>query len=138
MTEKLSNVTLSYTTKTGEHKTKTIKVEQGLVINFNNKNGEYENSYSVNKKGQVVAKYGPNNRSYVVKQIETTEAEINRLTRIEQNNKDGGLTQKDFDTEEEKRVKSVVAEQMKNGKVPFSTQHPILAKILPKFVQDLF
>ena len=37
MTEKLSNVTLSYTTKTGEHKTKTIKVEQGLVINFNNK-----------------------------------------------------------------------------------------------------
>ena len=39
MTEKLSNVTLSYTTKTGEHKTKTIKVEQGLVINFNNKNG---------------------------------------------------------------------------------------------------
>lgn len=138
MTEKLANVTLSYTAQNGQTKTKTIKVQQGLVVDFNNQDGKYENSYSVNSKGQLVAKYGPKGHNQIIKEIETTEAEINRLTRIEQNNKDGGLTKKDFDIEAEKRVKSSIAEYMKNGKVPFATRHPILAKILPKAVQDLF
>lgn len=135
MTNELSSITLSYTTKNGEHKTKTVKVEKGLLIDFKDLNGYYSNSYYVNAKGQLVAKNTSAGHNQVVKQIETTEAEINRLTKIEKNNDDGGLTKKDFEIEESKRVKNVVSEQMKNGKVPFETRHPILGKILPKYLQ---
>ena len=135
MTDKLSNMTLTYTAKNGQVKTKTIKVEKGLEIPFY-ENGYYINSYHVNDKGQTVAKYGPKGHNQVIKQIETVEAEINRLTHIQNNNKnDGGLTKKDFDIEDEKQAKRNAAELMNSGVVPFNVRHPILSKVLPKCLQ---
>ncbi len=134
MTDKLSNVTFSYTAKNGQTKTRTIKVEQGMEFPLY-ENGYYVNSFTVNSKGQTVAKYGPKGHNQVVKQIETTEEEINRLTHIEHNNNDGGLTRKDFAIQEEKEFRQQRAEQDKNAIVPFKTRHPILAKILPKCLQ---
>lgn len=134
---KYSEVTFNYSGNDGKEHTKKLKVEHGVVIDFYNKAGYYENSYTVNNKGQVVASYTNKGNNKVVDQIEATEEQINNIMRIQSNSKDAGLSKKDYQIENEKKEKQEMQKLMNSGTVPFKTKHPILVKILPKCIQDL-
>lgn len=132
-----SEVTFNYSGNDGKEHTKKLKVEHGVVIDFYNKAGYYENSYTVNNKGQVVANYTNKGNNKVVDQIEATEEQINQIMRIQSNSKDAGLSKKDYQIENEKKEKQKMQELTNNGTVPFKTKHPILAKILPEWAQKI-
>ena len=132
-----SEVTFNYSGNDGKEHTKKLKVEHGVVIDFYDKAGYYENSYTVNNKGQVVANYTNKGKNKVVDQIEATEEQINNIMRIQSNSKDAGLSKKDYQIENEKKEKQKMQKLMNTGTVPFKTKHPIMAKFLPNWIQDL-
>ena len=117
--------------KDGQERTEVIKVEKGVEINIFD--GEYyQNTFTVNDKGQLVATYGANGHNQVMDQIETTEEQINEILRIKRNDKEEGLSKKDYKIESENEMKKNVAESLDRATVyTFKKNHPIIGAILP-------
>lgn len=143
MVDKVSNnnnfseVTFSYKGNDGKDHTKKLQVEKGVVIDFYNKKGDYENSYTVNNKGKVVASYTSSGHNKVVDQIEATEEQINNLMRIQSNDKEAGLSKKDYQIEKEKTEKKRMQDIMNSGVTPFEAKHPKLSKYMPNWLIKL-
>ena len=135
MTGDYADIHFSTVGKNGKPQITTLKVEKGVTIDMTNSEGYYENSYTINENGEIVAKYTPDGQDKVVSQIEATSEQINRLYKIQNNQDDGGLSKKDYEINERNRVKAQVAKDTDNATIyTYKKNHPFLGLILPDVV----